>query len=320
VQFKLDGAALGAEDVASPYSVPWDTATATGGVHTLTAVARDAAGNQTTSAAVSITVNNVLPTAGVIFESNWDNAGTSSAAVTDGGKWTQYWEFNNGTGVQLLTVVPGGPAGYNALRVQQRGPNFAGDVQVEHFMPPSTDYYVRYYMKNDDTSPAGDHVVTVDIWQYGNLTYMRKYSTVADWSFVISMYGCGYTYPIGHWGPAPRLAHGQWYRFEYFVHFVDPTHIQVHPRVYDASGALIFSDADIRQSDYKAGGVWNGRDDWTLASYYAAGNSFCVDPSWMTNFGMGNNGNLGAADTGQYWYYAALQIRRDTWPGPATPR
>ena len=49
VQFKLDGANLGAEDTASPYSASWNTTTATNGSHTLTAVARDAAGNTTTA-------------------------------------------------------------------------------------------------------------------------------------------------------------------------------------------------------------------------------------------------------------------------------
>jgi hypothetical protein len=42
----------------SPYSLSWDTTTAAAGVHSLTAFARDAAGNQTTSAAVAVTVNN----------------------------------------------------------------------------------------------------------------------------------------------------------------------------------------------------------------------------------------------------------------------
>ncbi len=51
VQFKLDGQDLGAADTASPYSLSWDTTTATDGPHTLTAVARDATGNTTTSAA-----------------------------------------------------------------------------------------------------------------------------------------------------------------------------------------------------------------------------------------------------------------------------
>ncbi len=60
VQFLLDGANLGLEDTAAPFSIAWNTTTATNGTHTLTARARDAAGNTTTSAAVSVTVNNVV--------------------------------------------------------------------------------------------------------------------------------------------------------------------------------------------------------------------------------------------------------------------
>src|SRR6266513_3253535 len=62
VQFKLDGTTnLGAEDTTFPYSVAWNSTTATNGLHTLTAVARDAAGNTTISAGVSVTVNNTGP-------------------------------------------------------------------------------------------------------------------------------------------------------------------------------------------------------------------------------------------------------------------
>lgn len=61
VQFKLNGVNLSAEDTAAPYTVSWDTTTATTGSYTLTAVARDAAGNTQTSTAVSVTVNNDPP-------------------------------------------------------------------------------------------------------------------------------------------------------------------------------------------------------------------------------------------------------------------
>ena len=61
VQFKLDGANLGTEDTASPYSTTWNTTTATNGSHTLTAVARDAAGNTATSTSVTVTVSNSTP-------------------------------------------------------------------------------------------------------------------------------------------------------------------------------------------------------------------------------------------------------------------
>jgi uncharacterized protein DUF4082/Big-like domain-containing protein len=57
VQFKLDGVNLGAEDTTSPYSITWNTTTAANGGHSVSAVARDAAGN-TAAAAVSVTVSN----------------------------------------------------------------------------------------------------------------------------------------------------------------------------------------------------------------------------------------------------------------------
>jgi YVTN family beta-propeller protein len=60
VQFKLDGANLGTEDTSSPYSMAWNTTTVANGTHTLTAVARDAAGNTTTST-VTVTVANPAP-------------------------------------------------------------------------------------------------------------------------------------------------------------------------------------------------------------------------------------------------------------------
>jgi hypothetical protein len=65
VQFKLDGTNLGAEDLTSPYSITWDTSGATNGAHNLTAVARDAAGNTTTSSSVSVTVDNAAPTVSI---------------------------------------------------------------------------------------------------------------------------------------------------------------------------------------------------------------------------------------------------------------
>ncbi len=56
VQFLLDGSNLGTEDTTSPYSVSWNTTSATAGAHALTARARDAASNSTLSAGVTVTV------------------------------------------------------------------------------------------------------------------------------------------------------------------------------------------------------------------------------------------------------------------------
>ena len=58
VQFLLDGNSLGAADTSAPFSTSWDTTAAGNGSHTLSARARDAAGNSTTATNVSVTVSN----------------------------------------------------------------------------------------------------------------------------------------------------------------------------------------------------------------------------------------------------------------------
>ena len=80
VQFLLDGTNLGAEDTTSPYSVSWNTTTASNGSHTLTARARDAAGNSTTSTPVTVTVDNQAPTGTVVI--NNGAAATNVRPVT----------------------------------------------------------------------------------------------------------------------------------------------------------------------------------------------------------------------------------------------
>ncbi|MFH1256720.1 MAG: Ig-like domain-containing protein [Candidatus Diapherotrites archaeon] len=69
VQFKLDGSNLESEDLSAPYSVSWNTTTASNSLHALTAVARDASGNTATSTTVNVTVNNAAST-GWVFCAN----------------------------------------------------------------------------------------------------------------------------------------------------------------------------------------------------------------------------------------------------------
>jgi hypothetical protein len=64
VTFYLDGASLGTASAPSPFSLNWDTTTATAGSHTLTAVALDSAGLTTISDPVVVTVSNNGSTGG----------------------------------------------------------------------------------------------------------------------------------------------------------------------------------------------------------------------------------------------------------------
>jgi hypothetical protein len=92
VQFRLDGANLGGEDTTAPYSIPWDTTTASNSGHALTAIARDATGNLATAAAVSITVDNSPPVDTVTRVQD----SSPSITYTPAASWVEGYDDNYG--------------------------------------------------------------------------------------------------------------------------------------------------------------------------------------------------------------------------------
>ena len=68
VQFQVDGVNIGVPDTSSPYSISWNTTQASNGSHTLTAIASDAANNRTTSAGITVMVDNATPPAPTGFQ------------------------------------------------------------------------------------------------------------------------------------------------------------------------------------------------------------------------------------------------------------
>jgi chitodextrinase len=133
VQFKLDGANLGAEQTAPPYGVTWATASTANGLHTLTAVARDAAGNQTTSAGVAVTVNNVAPPpAQISFVKELgtsvlvDSTGSLALTVPAGG-------VTAGDTVIVWAAMSGGGGGVTISKITDaRGNVYAVDTSLKH--------------------------------------------------------------------------------------------------------------------------------------------------------------------------------------------
>jgi hypothetical protein len=82
VQFLLDGAPLGAADLEAPYEVAWPTVSVANGAHTLTAVARDAAGRETTAAVVNVSVLNDLAAPTVVLASPLAGIVTGIVTIT----------------------------------------------------------------------------------------------------------------------------------------------------------------------------------------------------------------------------------------------
>jgi hypothetical protein len=82
VQFKLDGNSIGAADTSAPYSIAWDTRTASNGLHNLTAWARDGLGVQWESQAIQITIaNDLTPPAVTINQAAGQSDPTSVSPI-----------------------------------------------------------------------------------------------------------------------------------------------------------------------------------------------------------------------------------------------
>ena len=106
VQFKLDGANLGAEDTSAPYSITWNTAQVSGGSHSLTAVARDTSNNTTTSSPVAVTVSN--PSA---FDFSLSTGGAQSVVRGSSATNTITATLASGTAQSVTYSVSGLPSG-----------------------------------------------------------------------------------------------------------------------------------------------------------------------------------------------------------------
>ena len=88
VQFRLGAANLGSEDTSAPYSISWDTTTVSNGSYSITAVARDTAGQTTTSTAITVTVSNSSgPPLGLGLVAAYGfDAGSGTTAADSSGK------------------------------------------------------------------------------------------------------------------------------------------------------------------------------------------------------------------------------------------
>ena len=130
----FDGATqIGLEDTAAPYQVAWDTRLyADGSTHSLTARARDAAGNTATSAAVAVTVNNAPPPPPanppavdkMVFSDGLGKRTTAAFSTTSMGETLVAFAASDGppaAGGQTLTISG---AGLTWTRVQRANTQF----------------------------------------------------------------------------------------------------------------------------------------------------------------------------------------------------
>jgi hypothetical protein len=124
VRFAVDGVTIGVEDTSAPYSVSWNTSSVANGSRSLTAVARDAAGNITTSTAVPVTVDNFVdvtpPTVAITAPaggSSVQNTVTVTATASDDVGVVSVQFTANGANIGGLDTAPPYAANWNTTAV-----------------------------------------------------------------------------------------------------------------------------------------------------------------------------------------------------------
>ncbi len=209
VTFMLNGAPIGSEDTSAPYSISWNTTSVPNGARTLTAVARDLGGNQTTSTPVNVTVSNVdntpptvsiaAPTAGstitattIVAANASDNIGVAGVRFrvdgTDIGAedttspWSISWNAPaSGTGTHVLTAIARDGAGNTttsaSVSVTVSTPNTPPNGTIN---TPASDLSVQagdsVTFTGTGTDPDG-HTPLTWLWTFGGAA---PNSTVED--------------------------------------------------------------------------------------------------------------------------------------------
>ena len=177
VQFELDDAPLGPAIARSPYTVTWDTRSVANGMHTLLAVARDAAGNVGTSQPASVNVSNTVtrieqdnPAAaytGVWVTASDPTVSGGTAAESNQAEATATLTFT-GTRVSWIGYRCACAAGIAEVTVDGGTP-----VQVDNYSAITQPQAVVY---SSGSLPAGNHVLTITVTgQYdraGNSAYV----------------------------------------------------------------------------------------------------------------------------------------------------
>ncbi|MDR4484699.1 MAG: Ig-like domain-containing protein [Nitrospirales bacterium] len=174
VQFRLQGANFGAEDTSSPYSTSWNTTTVPNGSYTLTAIARDAAGNTTTAASVTVTVSNTSPPP-PSGSSLFVNFQPSSASVPSGYQKDDGSVYTSSRGYGWTTFVN---TRERNTQADQRLDTFihfdSGTSVTWNYDLPNGDYLVSL-ASGDPSWEQGPHHITIE-----GITVINNQTTASD--------------------------------------------------------------------------------------------------------------------------------------------
>jgi phosphatidylserine/phosphatidylglycerophosphate/cardiolipin synthase-like enzyme len=174
VQFKVDATVVG-DDTAAPYSVSWNTAAFSNGSHTVTAIARDAAGN-TAQASVTVTVSNTAPPPPPPSSTIVLHAADVPAASIVGSRWIRSSDATAADGLALLNTDNGAAKVAPALVTPQ------SYAEITFNAAANTPYHlwIRMRAQNDYFGNDSIHVQFSDSVDAGGSPIYRIGSSAAD--------------------------------------------------------------------------------------------------------------------------------------------
>lgn len=182
VELLVDNAVVLVEDVSAPFTFTWDSASVANGIHTITARARDAAGNITTSSDVTVNVYNsvVSPPSGNLIADPYMDSIVTNPTQTD---WLQGgWGTNN----RIFSTDSAGPVddgGKVEITTYTNGDAkwYFKDVAVT----PNTTYtFSNYYQSNVPTELIARVTLANGSFQY---VFMKTLpATTGDGAYSLS--------------------------------------------------------------------------------------------------------------------------------------
>jgi hypothetical protein len=246
------------------------------------------------------------PVAGVLFQSDWSSAlGTTDFAILDGARASP-WTVSGGVGLEVIPATGLDFPSTNVLRatasVERSGFALLRKTGLPVPAAPFNRYYRWYYRHVKPSIAGGNNQHPV---QDGNA------QSDCNWTFNVNQidnatyrvnFGVEGVFPNDRWF-SPILQTNVTYRFE--VHFValSASASQLHVRVYDSRGVLLYDDDDFR----------NQAGTSTLASNPTFGMNNIAN---LDGLNAGVNGVVNLTQDVVHSYQGAFAVCSNGWCGP----
>src|ERR1044072_7678284 len=144
VQFQLDGVNLGPEILAYPFTLNWNSSTVADGIHTISVVARDAAGNRGSSLTTIFVQNSVstnvaaASNGATAIASSTFSSGFAAGGAINGDRKGSGWGGGGGWNDATLSAFP------DWLEVDFVSPQSINEIDVftlqDNFSSPATPF------------------------------------------------------------------------------------------------------------------------------------------------------------------------------------